>query len=184
MKKYARDPDLKLKLERAIAEAKTMQGASRILNISYQTFRSYAKRYGLFKPNPGGNGTKRGEIRTSTSLQEILLGKHPGFTTGCLKGKLLKAGLKKNECEECGLVEWRGKPLTIQLEHVDGDRHNHRWDNLKMLCPNCHSQTPTYCGRNVKHANVVNLEDTPASNSGALNKHVGSTPTGGTDVKR
>lgn len=148
--RYAQDPDLKSKFERAIAEAKTMRGACRLLGISYQTFRSHAKRLGLFVPNQGASGTKRGEPRTSTPLQEILQGMHPNFTTGCLKRKLIKAGLKKNECEECGLSEWRGKPLTIQLDHIDGERHNHRWENLKMLCPNCHSQTETYCGRNVK----------------------------------
>ena len=48
------------------------------------------------------------------------------------------------KCECCGLSEWLGKPITLELEHVDADRKNNTRDNLKLLCPNCHSQTPTW----------------------------------------
>lgn len=49
-----------------------------------------------------------------------------------------------HRCECCGLTEWLGKPITIELEHTDGDRKNNTRENLKLLCPNCHSQTPTW----------------------------------------
>lgn len=48
------------------------------------------------------------------------------------------------ECRECGISEWNGKPLTLQLDHIDGDRTNNALDNLRLLCPNCHSQTETW----------------------------------------
>jgi hypothetical protein len=48
------------------------------------------------------------------------------------------------ECRECGISEWNGKPLTLQLDHIDGDRTNNTLDNLRLLCPNCHSQTETW----------------------------------------
>lgn len=54
---------------------------------------------------------------------------------------LLERGHK---CEICNLTEWLGKPITIELEHSDGDRNNNNKDNLKLLCPNCHSQTKTW----------------------------------------
>jgi hypothetical protein len=54
---------------------------------------------------------------------------------------LLERGCK---CEACGNTEWMGKPITIELEHSDGDRKNNTRENLKLLCPNCHSQTPTW----------------------------------------
>lgn len=51
-------------------------------------------------------------------------------------------------CKECGLKEWRDKEITLELEHIDGDRFNHKMSNLCLLCPNCHSQTKTWRGRN------------------------------------
>jgi hypothetical protein len=65
-----------------------------------------------------------------------------------VKVRLLAAGLKKNRCEECGISEWRGKPLAIALHHVDGDPDDNRLENLALLCPNCHSQTPNFGVKN------------------------------------
>lgn len=67
-----------------------------------------------------------------------------------LKEKLLSEGLKINKCERCGLSEWNGVPIVIQLHHIDGNKYNNSLDNLQMLCPNCHSQTDNYCGNSNK----------------------------------
>ena len=67
-----------------------------------------------------------------------------------LKSRLLAAGLKENRCEECGLTEWRGRRLSMALHHVNGDGRDNRLRNLVILCPNCHSQTPNFSGRNVR----------------------------------
>ena len=50
------------------------------------------------------------------------------------------------DCTECS---WNGKELVLELEHIDGNAMNNKEENLSLLCPNCHSQTPTYKGRNV-----------------------------------
>ncbi|WP_442911560.1 HNH endonuclease [Lachnospira sp.] len=47
----------------------------------------------------------------------------------------------------CGISEWLGNPITIQLHHINGDREDNRLENLIMLCPNCHSQTHNFCKR-------------------------------------
>jgi hypothetical protein len=65
-----------------------------------------------------------------------------------LKARLLVAGLKENRCERCGSDSWMGKPLNVQLHHRNGDGTDNRLINLEFLCPNCHSQTDTYGGRN------------------------------------
>jgi transposase-like protein len=65
-----------------------------------------------------------------------------------LKARLLEAGLKEDRCERCGISEWQGKPLNMQLHHINGDGLDNRLENLELLCANCHSQTSTYGGRN------------------------------------
>lgn len=81
-------------------------------------------------------------------LDEILNGLHPHYQTLKLKKRLIKEGIFENQCAECGIIEWNGKPISMQLDHVNGDSSDHRLQNLRMLCPNCHSQTDTYCGKN------------------------------------
>jgi hypothetical protein len=65
-----------------------------------------------------------------------------------IKVRLLDAGLKEQRCEQCGLSQWRGKALSLELHHVNGDGLDNRLENLLLLCPNCHSQTDTWGGRN------------------------------------
>lgn len=76
-----------------------------------------------------------------------------------VKLRLLRAGLLTNQCSACGLTEWLGKPLSMHVDHINGVHNDHRLDNLRMLCPNCHSQTETYGGRNVRRRR--RLQDTP-----------------------
>jgi hypothetical protein len=64
-----------------------------------------------------------------------------------LKRRLIADGLKQPRCEKCGLSEWRGEPLPLELHHVNGDRNDNRVDNLQLICPNCHSITPNWGGR-------------------------------------
>jgi 5-methylcytosine-specific restriction endonuclease McrA len=64
-----------------------------------------------------------------------------------IKLRLLSAGLKENRCEECGISEWLEAPLSMTLHHVNGDGEDNRLENLRLLCPNCHSQTPNFARR-------------------------------------
>lgn len=54
------------------------------------------------------------------------------------------------ECEECGLGEWRGNPLVLEMHHKDGNNTNNTKENLILLCPNCHSQTENWRGNKIK----------------------------------
>jgi predicted RNA-binding Zn-ribbon protein involved in translation (DUF1610 family) len=81
-------------------------------------------------------------------LSEIFEGLHPYFQTGKVRKKILQEKAFEYVCVECGISEWNGKKIALQLDHIDGDSSNHRKENLRFLCPNCHSQTDTWCGRN------------------------------------
>lgn len=80
---------------------------------------------------------------------EVALVENSTFTRSHLKAKLLKHKLLENKCSECNIgPEWNGKLLTLQVDHINGCNTDHRIENLRFLCPNCHSQTPTYAGGN------------------------------------
>lgn len=81
-------------------------------------------------------------------LHEVLVEDSTYAGTDALRRRLFSVGLKARRCEVCGLREWRGRPAPLELDHVNGIRSDNRLDNLRILCPNCHAQTDTYCGRN------------------------------------
>jgi 5-methylcytosine-specific restriction endonuclease McrA len=111
--------------------------------------RECARKFG-FHTGSWYKAVERGAIRPRSHvipIEELLV---QGRRTGRdhLKARLIKVGLKENRCERCGISSWRGKPLNAHLHHKDGDGTDNRIDNLEFLCPNCHSQTDTYGGRN------------------------------------
>ena len=89
-------------------------------------------------------GEKCGKI----PLKEILVNGSL-YNRAHLKKRLIAVGLLKNECSLCGNSGvWMGRSLSLQLEHKNGNPSDNRIKNLDILCPNCHSQTKTFCGKN------------------------------------
>ena len=74
--------------------------------------------------------------------------------TNKLKQRLIRSGILKKKCYECQLTEWRGFPIPLELEHINGNRFDCRIENLTLLCPNCHTFTPTYRGKNKGRYNI------------------------------
>ncbi len=103
-----------------------------------------------FSRNAWYDAVKRGviEARPRRTPTKLMLVEGSRYNRYHLKMRLLREGLKPERCEGCGLTEWQGRPLSFELHHINGDGHDNRIENLQLLCPNCHSQTDTWGGRN------------------------------------
>jgi hypothetical protein len=88
---------------------------------------------------------------TRRKIDEILTTNSENVSSARIKKYLVKNNLVKEECSVCKIpAEWNNKPLTLQLDHINGDHFDNRVENLRLICPNCHSQTDTYTGRNTR----------------------------------
>ena len=128
----------------ALGQTNSALAASKHLGLSYQTFIRRCREHGVYKTNQGGKGISKPNPKARIPLEKILSNEH--FATGpMLKRKLLEANLIKDQCNICGLLPvWNEKKLVLQIDHIDGDRSNNALENLRLVCPNCHSQTPTF----------------------------------------
>jgi len=88
--------------------------------------------------------------RRRLALSEVLI-EGSQYGRYSLKKRLFKHGMLRNECYTCGMGPvWHGKPISLQLDHINGVNNDHRLDNLRILCPNCHTQTKNYGGKATK----------------------------------
>ena len=111
------------------------------------SFRECQRKFG-FCNAAWDKAKKRGELvprRFGMPIDELLSGPRNRHH---VKSRLLRAGILTNQCSRCGLAEWLGEHLSMHVDHINGIKDDHRLENLRMLCPNCHSQTDTYGGRN------------------------------------
>ena len=76
-------------------------------------------------------------------LEDYLV-KNSSISSNHLKLRLIKAGVLEYKCKRCGIDQWLNNKLVLQLDHINGDHYDNRIENLRLLCPNCHSQTPTF----------------------------------------
>lgn len=83
----------------------------------------------------------------SPPLASVMV-KDSSYRRGSLKKRLIASGILENECAICHLPnEWNGQPLVMVLDHINGVHNDCRRENLRLLCPNCNSQQPTFAGR-------------------------------------
>lgn len=113
------------------------------------TYRECMSRFG-YCADSWTKAARRGEIQARARALPLKLMMSRHSARASIKRRLLELGLLTEKCSRCGLMEWRGKSITIQLDHINGVKDDWRIENLRMLCPNCHSQTPTFSGRNVR----------------------------------
>lgn len=96
-----------------------------------------------------GQGWSKGKILDNKRRPiEQYLVKDSTAKSDSLRRRLIKDGFKEARCESCGLREWMGGPIPLELNHKNGDHWDNRLENLEILCPNCHALRPTNGGRN------------------------------------
>jgi hypothetical protein len=148
-------------LRRAVSKSRSIRGVLVHLGLKvgggqYVAIKRHIARLGLDAAHFTGQGWTKGMSspvpRSARPLEEILVRDSDYASTALLRQRLIREGLKEARCEVCGLEEWMGEPIPLQLDHINGDRTDHRLENLRILCPNCHAMTDTYCGKNIGRA--------------------------------
>jgi hypothetical protein len=95
-------------------------------------------------------------IKSIFNKEEVFI-ENSKVRRGRIKELIIKENLIEYKCDGCGNCgEWMGKKIVLDLDHINGVNNDNRLENLRFLCPNCHSQTSTYKGRNVKNKNILN----------------------------
>ena len=118
----------------------------------HTVLKKYATRWGISSEHFDPDRAKRAcGVRRRAPLAEILV-RGSSYSRGSLKKRLYAEGVKERRCEICGQTElWRGRRMSLILDHVNGVRDDHRVENLQIVCPNCAATLSTHCGRNVPH---------------------------------
>lgn len=143
-------------LRKTITSSQSVRDALRKMGLrgaggNYRYFEQYVEKYQIATKHFLGKGWSKNKSvpkEPVRSLEEILVIKS-NFSIYQLKKRLFQAGLKKPQCEECGWAK-RSEDgrVPIEIDHVNGDHSDNRFENLRILCPNCHSLKPTHRGRN------------------------------------
>lgn len=129
-------------------ESSTRIEAYRKLNMHRNTYNKYSK---IFDYDFNKNHKNIAKSGKKYELTDIFAGKYPYYNTSHLNYRLIKEGYKERKCEKCGNTHWLGMPIVLELHHIDGNNTNHRFDNLQLLCPNCHAMTDNFKSKNNKH---------------------------------
>lgn len=140
-----------------ILESRSFSDVVRRLNLNdghgnRQTVKKYID---LYKLDISHFDYKNEEKRNTgkIDIKNILVENSTYIATTNLKNRLYKEGLKERKCEydNCGQgEEWRGRKISLILDHINGVHNDNRLENLRIVCPNCNASLDTHCGKNIK----------------------------------
>ena len=146
-------------LREAVSKSRSMRQTLIHLGLApaganYATAKREISKLGIDISHFTGQSWRRGNktpMWPARPLDELLVVDSPAKTSSIRK-RLLREAKKEHRCEGCGLSEWLGSPIPLELHHENGISNDHRLENLRLLCPNCHSRTDSYRARNIGRA--------------------------------
>ena len=162
-KAYGQEPWSLEDLSVAVADSYSIAGVlSRlgctVSGTNYRWVHRLVEKYQLDTSHFLGEAWLKGRTHSWTPrrpLAEILVENSSYHTLVHLKRRLIREGILANVCARCGISNWMSQPLALHLDHINGVGDDHRLENIRLLCPNCHSQTDTYCGKNTARARAA-----------------------------
>lgn len=144
----------------AIRKSRSIAGALRLLGVvpeggNYRVLQRAIKRLDLDTSHFTGQSWSRGATVPNRvrPIEDYLSNKYP-IQSHRLRLRLISEGILERRCSSCKLDTWMNQPIPLELDHKDGNHQNNSLDNLRLLCPNCHSLTPTFRGKNKRSATL------------------------------
>ena len=129
-------------IENAQTNTKSAAEAARWLEVSYNTYKKWARYYNIFEQhkNQEGKGVKKGWASYKIPLEEVFKGKKINYSLATLKKRMIEEGYWTEECHICGWNEERltDNKICLSIDFIDGDSNNKDIKNMRLLCPNCY----------------------------------------------
>ena len=122
---------------------------------NYSNIKKRIEQFNIDTSHFHGQGWAKGKTWTKTKNLDSILVENSTYTSGLhrstfrLKNQLFKLGYKIKVCEMCGNNEWMGEDIPLELHHINGNKFDNRIENIQILCPNCHTFTDNYRGKNM-----------------------------------
>lgn len=128
---------------------------------NYKVINDYIKKYNINTSHFETAAQRMlniGNQNISIPLEKVLV-ENSSYSRTNLKRRLYEVGLKKRECEECGQGEiWKGRKMSLILDHINGVYNDNRLENLRIVCPNCNATLETHCGKHNKKTSLIKKE--------------------------
>ena len=147
----------------AVKKSKTKINILRILGLSirpgnYETINLAIKRLNISIEHMTGKAHGTSIPKSTISLDDYMSGKAIVKARSGFKRRIIREKILKNECNICGIKAiWRDNPLVLILDHINGNNQDYSIENLRLLCPNCNAQQPTFCRK--KKGCVAQMEE-------------------------